>query len=48
MFKCFIDCLSDFSLFYTINISMIHNSLKKLREFRNYSQEFMASKLGKS
>ena len=27
---------------------MIHNNLKKLREFRNYSQEFMASELGKS
>ncbi len=27
---------------------MIHQNLKKLREFRNYSQEFMASELGKS
>lgn len=27
---------------------MIHHNLKKLREFRNYSQEFMASELGKS
>jgi transcriptional regulator with XRE-family HTH domain len=27
---------------------MIHHNLKKLREFRNYSQDFMAKKLGKS
>lgn len=27
---------------------MIHHNLKKLREFRNYSQEFIASELGKS
>jgi transcriptional regulator with XRE-family HTH domain len=26
---------------------MIHHNLKKLREFRNYSQDFVASKLGK-
>jgi transcriptional regulator with XRE-family HTH domain len=43
-----IDTLSKFCLLYIIFEFMIHKNLKKLREFRNYSQEFMAGELGKS
>lgn len=30
------------------NKNMLHHNLRKLREFRNYTQEFMAGELGKS